>query len=96
MSDQSPILDLFIRRAARRQERRHFFRKTGGVAAGMAFGTLLGACGGGDNATAQAAGPTDEEILNFALNLEYLEAQFYQYAVFGTGLTADLMTGVGT
>ncbi len=36
------------------------------------------------------------EILNFALNLEYLESQFYQYAVFGKGLADNMLIGKGT
>lgn len=42
------------------------------------------------------SGPSDADILNFALNLEYLEAQFYVYAAFGEGLPDSILSGTGT
>ena len=39
---------------------------------------------------------SDGDILNFALNLGYLEAQFYTFAATGSGHAANLLTGSGT
>jgi hypothetical protein len=45
-----------------------------------------------DLAFAQSSGPSDTDILNFALNLEFLEAQYYTLAT--TGKTIDVAAGL--
>ncbi len=85
----------------------------GGVAASSAFAVVLAACGGDDGgggggagtqaggagtSTAKQTGSGDLEIVNYALTLEYLEADFYA-AVVGSGLfmgaQLDLIKTIG-
>jgi hypothetical protein len=90
MTDQTELLEALEARARRREDRRTFFRAFGAIATVGGAALVAGATAG------QAATPSDPDILNFALNLEYLEAQFYSYAFNGTGLPAAMLTGTGT
>ena len=91
MVDPELVLQVKESRDRRRSDRRDFFRKA--AMAAVAAPVLMTM--GGKPVSAQTT-VSDPDILNFALNLEYLEAQFYLFAVNGSGLPANLQTGTGT
>ncbi len=98
MSEQQSVIELSAEqqilnriRIRKALNRRNFLAGLGAAGVTVAGAGVIAGCG--SKSVAMAAGPSETDVLNFALNLEYLEATFYSYVVTGGDIPSSSTGG---